>query len=289
MDELPFSETESTSVTSPYTAGEAVRVRMLLAYDGGPYHGIASQPGHHTVGGQVSAALTQILRAPEPLRLVVAGRTDTGVHAWGQVVHVDIPATADRSKLGDFAKIRRSLAGMLGPTIVIRAMDLAPPHFHARYSAQWRRYRYKVLNELTSDPACARTAWHVAEPLDLDAMRLAIDPFLGEHDFTAFGRVPRHGRVVSMRRKVLAAGWQPHGDPDHPRLLRFEIRATSFCHQMVRAIVGFLVEVGRGTRHAGEILTLLRERKRPLSALAPARGLTLWEVGYPAPLAIPQP
>lgn len=286
MNQLPFSDTESgTEEASPHPGGEAIRLRMLIAYDGAPYHGIAPQKGQVTIGGNISAALTKILQASAPLRPVVAGRTDTGVHAWGQVVHVDVPRTAATVKLGDLTRIRRSLSSMLGPSIVIRRLELAPADFHARYSALWRGYRYKILNEPTADPALRNTTWHVPEPLDLAAVQLASDPFLGEHDFTSFARVLRSGRPVAMHRVVLDAKWAIHGDPDHPGLLRFEIRASSFCHQMVRAIVGFLVEAGHGHRHAGEVLDVLAMRKRPLTPLAPAHGLTLWDVGYPPRLA----
>ena len=277
MEQLRFPNADSAS-SSP--GDGAVRLRMLLAYDGSGYRGVTPQPGQRTVGGAVAEALTRILRQHGPVRVVVAGRTDAGVHAWGQVLHADV-----RMPVGDvdLVRIRRSLSGLLGDTIVVRDIGMAPAGFHARFSAQWRSYRYLVLNELSADPVRRSSWWHVGDRLDVDAMALATDPFLGDHDFTSFGRTPKNpdGTPGSMRRVVLYARWLSGDDPDHPGLLRFEIRATSFCQQMVRSIVGFLVEVGRGRRHAGDVLAALAARKRQATMLAPPHGLSLWAVGYP--------
>ena len=246
------------------------RIRLLVAYDGTEYHGFAENDGVPTIGGTLRAAIERVLG--EPVELAVAGRTDTGVHAWGQVVTFDAPDGVD------LVRLQRSVNGLCKPSIVVREAALAPDDFHARFSAQWRRYRYTILNRVAPDPFLARTAWHVAEPLDIPVMRLASDALIGEHDFSSFCRRPRSDEPVTLVRRVLEVGW----DADPTGLVRFEIRANAFCHQMVRSLVGFLVDVGRGRRRAGETLVVLRARDRSLvGTLAPPSGLTLWAVGYP--------
>src|SRR5207249_1342050 len=126
------------------------------------------------------------------IELRVAGRTDAGVHAQGQVVSFHAPDDAD------LARLQRSVNGLCRPAIAVRAAEEAPHDFDARFSALWRRYRYSVLNRPVPDPFLARTAWHVTEPLDLAAMRLACDPVLGEHDFSAFCRLPRVAEGVPV-------------------------------------------------------------------------------------------
>lgn len=263
-----------------------VRVRLLLAYHGGSFRGIAPQPqGTRTVGNQLMDALATVLRQAEPPFLNMAGRTDAGVHAWGQSVHVDVTIDAEQI---DWAKVHRSLNSMMAPYVVVRSVGVAPPGFDARRAAIFRRYRYSILNTELPDPLLCDSAWHVAEPLDLDAMRLAADPFLGEHDFTSFCRRPRGLADPKMTRVVHDVRWTDLAQI-HPGLLRFEIKAASFCRQMVRAIVGFLVEVGTGVRRAGEVLSVLQAHDRSLaSPLAPPHGLTLWEVGYPDGLGWPE-
>ena len=150
----------------------------------------------------------------------------------------------------------------------------------ARFSATGRTYRYTVVNRPVPDPFLAATAWHVDEPLDLDLLRLGCDPLIGEHDFSAFCRRPkrRDGGDVSLVRTVRRAGWTDLGDG----LLRFEIEANAFCHQMIRSVVGTLVDVGLARRHAGELLGIMAGRSRSQgSRLAPSQGLCLWAVAYP--------
>ena len=257
----------------PALGDSATRLRMLIAYHGGEFHGIALQTRHRTVGGVLLAAVTTVLQLEGKPVLVVAGRTDTGVHAWGQVVHLDIRL---RKKL-DPVKLKRSLNQMLGPEVVVRAAEVASAGFHARYSATDRRYRYEVVNRTDLDPFRVGLAWHVSAPLDLSLMALACDPLIGTHDFSSFCRVPKGEPNASMIRSLHESRWIDRGDG----LLRFEIEASSFCQQMVRSIVGLMIEVGIGKRTAGEVMTLLRSRDRSTgSPLAPAAGLYLWEVGY---------
>lgn len=245
---------------------------MLVAYDGTDFHGFAEQPGQRTVAGVLADSISRVVR--QPVELTCAGRTDRGVHAWGQVVSVDLPADTDLPAL------HRSLLKLCGPAVVVREVAVAPPDFDARFSARARTYRYTVLNRPIPDPFLARTAWHVTIPLDLDLLMLAGDPFLGEHDFSAFCRRPKvapGADPVSLVRRVLAAGWTDQGDG----LLRFEITAAAFCHQMVRSIVGTVVSAGHGEVKAGEIRGILASGDRANAApIAPPHGLCLWCVEY---------
>ncbi len=246
---------------------------MVVAYDGRGFHGFAANAGVRTVAGSLTEGLDQVLR--HPVELACAGRTDAGVHAWGQVVSFDAPADGL-----DLAALQRSLNGLCSPAIVVREVALAEPSFHARHSAVARRYRYTILNRAVPDPFLAATTWHVAEALDLAELRLACDPLIGEHDFASFCRRPRVGAgspAPSLVRRVLDARWIDAGDD----LLRFEIEASAFCHQMVRSIVGTLVDVGRGRLRAGDVLAILRARDRAAAGQpAPAHGLCLWAVRY---------
>jgi tRNA pseudouridine38-40 synthase len=245
---------------------------MLVAYDGTSFHGFAEQPGQRTVAGVLVAAIERVVR--HPVELTCAGRTDRGVHAWGQVVSLDLSAAEDLDAL------HRSLVKLCGPDIVVREVAVAPEGFDARFSARARTYRYTVLNREVPDPFLARTAWHVSSPLEPELLTLACDPFLGEHDFSAFCRRPKAppgGEAVSLVRRVVAAGWDDLG----AGLLRFEITATAFCHQMVRSVVGTVVSAGHGQVRAGEIRGILRSGDRANAApIAPPHGLCLWHVQY---------
>jgi tRNA pseudouridine38-40 synthase len=246
-----------------------VRLRLVVAYHGEGFHGFALQSGQATVAGALSAALERALR--HTVELTCAGRTDAGVHAWGQVVSFDARADVDPLAL------QRAVNRALRSRVVVRAAEVAPDGFDARRSAVGRRYRYTVRNHPVADPFTAATAWHVARPLDLAAMRLACDPLYGEHDFSSFCRRPPVPGA-SLVRVVRDARWVDPGD----HLLRFEIEASSFCHQMVRAIVGTMVDVGLGRRKAGDMADVVRSRSRAAAGqLAPPHGLCLWEVTYP--------
>jgi len=250
-----------------------VRVKAVLAYDGAAFHGFAATPGVETVAGVLRGALERVLR--HDVELVGAGRTDAGVHAWGQVVSFDV----DRDRF-DPTGLQRSVNGLCGPALVLRSLEEADPDFHARFSANWRRYRYTVATGAVGNPFLARTAWYVDRDLDLDALRLGVDPFIGEHDFTSFCRRPDTGpdeTPPSLVRRVLDAHWDDLGEG----VLRFEVRGESFCHNQVRAMVGTLVDVGLGRRHAGELTGIIRARDRGRAGpVAPPHGLCLWEVGY---------
>jgi len=241
---------------------------MTVAYDGTGFRGFYANEGVKTVGGTLTSALAKILGYP--VDLTCAGRTDKGVHAWGQVVSFDV------EEFGlDLESLQRSLNRMLGPAIVVRDAQKAHSTFDARRSAIARRYRYSVLNREVPDPFLARTAWHVTYPLDIRAMTLACDPIIGQHDFSSFCRLPEE--EASLVRTVRDARWVDLGDG----CLRFDIEAVAFCHQMVRSLVGTMVEVGRGKKKAGDIAAIIRAEDRAAAGQpAPPHGLCLWEVLY---------
>jgi tRNA pseudouridine38-40 synthase len=241
------------AVPEAVTAAPTRRLRLLVAYDGSGYHGFAIQPGVATVAGALVGALERYLR--HTVELTCAGRTDTGVHAWGQVVSFDARDDADPKAL------QRAVNRALRPGIVVREAEVAKPDFDARRQATARVYRYTVRNQAVADPFTAATAWHVAAPLDLSAMRLACDPL--------------HG--ASLVRIVRDARWIDLGEG----MLRFDIEASSFCHQMVRSVVGTLVEMGQGKKRAGDMAGIIRARSRAAAGQpAPPHGLCLWEVRY---------
>ena len=262
-----FDEAE-VETTAPQ--GPSFRVRMTVAYDGRGFRGFADQGGVKTVGGELKGALAKVLG--HPVELACAGRTDAGVHARGQVVTFD--ARGGEHDV-DLEAVRRSLIKMLGPAIVVTDAAPAAPDFHARHSCTGRRYRYTILNRPDPDPFLAATSWHIEVPLDLRAMELACDPLIGEHDFSSFCRKsPDNG---SLTRLVRDAHWEVPEDG----VLRFHIEASAFCQQMVRSVVGTIVDVGRGKTRAGEIAGILRARDRSAAgAPAPPYGLCLWEVMY---------
>lgn len=261
--------------------GDLARVRLTVAYDGTDFHGFAEQPGVRTVAGELGDAIGRVLRTP--VELTCAGRTDAGVHAWGQVVSFDVPLDAGSGSgapAPDLDRLVRSVNKLCAPSIVVRAAAVASPDFDARFSARSRVYRYTVLNRSVPDPFLARTAWHIEDHLALRSLELACDPLIGEHDFTSFCRRPKPGASgadASLVRRVLDARWEDAGDG----ILVFRIEADSFCHQMVRALVGTLADVGRGRLRAGEMASILRARDRAAAApVAPPHGLCLWEVRY---------
>ena len=260
------------------------RWRLLIAYDGAAFRGFAAQPEVPTVAGALRQALERTARLSDPPLITCAGRTDAGVHARGQVVHVDLPPIPY-----DAEGLARALNRQLAPEVVVRRAEPVGPDFDARRSATGRAYRYLIWNAPAPDPLLAPLSWHVNDPLDLGSMRTASDVLLGSHDFRSFCRRPP-GTDASepIVRRVTRATWSV--DPDREaqdagqgRLLRFDIAASSFCHQMVRSLVAALVEVGRGRGHAAGLLERLRAASRTgLPEPAPAEGLCLVSVAYGA-------
>lgn len=248
-------------------------VRLTVAYDGTNFRGFAESDGVRTVMGELRSAIERIVRTPA--ELTGAGRTDAGVHGWGQVVSGRLPRDTDLDRL------QHSLNRLCGPEIAIRSAVWADDDFDARFSATARSYRYDVWNGGHPNPLLSRSAWHVPQPLELDAMNQAARALVGEHDFSSFCRRPKvaPGQPErSLVRVVRSAEWFR---VDESTLLRFEISASSFCHQMVRSIVGTLVEIGRGDRAADSISTTLAARDRAAAGrVAPPTGLTLWSIDY---------
>jgi tRNA pseudouridine38-40 synthase len=245
------------------------KVRLVVAYDGTGFRGFAPQPTQtrtRTVGGVLGTAIEKVLR--HSVDLVCAGRTDAGVHARGQVVSFEAEPGLDPWRL------QTALNSMLGPEVVVRSADIVEPGFDARRSATARTYVYTIVNRAVADPFLARYAWWVSDPLDLRLLRLGADVFVGEHDFASFCR-RREGTTTT--RRVTCARWHDDGEG----VLRFEIRASAFSWQMVRSIVGTLVEVGNGRRRPGDLLGVLRAVDRAAAAQpAPPHGLCLWDVEY---------
>ena len=262
-----------------------VRLRLDCAYDGGAFAGWAVQPGLPTVQGTLEAALAVLTRGRSPL--TVAGRTDAGVHARGQVAHVDVPVgsfttapgRSDRSPEEAFARRLNALVardrGLRQPDVVVRAATVAPPGFDARFSALWRRYTYRIADlGAPRDPLARAAVLWVDRRLDADAMDHAAASLVGEHDFLSFCR-PRPG-ATTVRTVLDARVRRAEG------LVRVDLRADAFCHSMVRAIVGTLLAVGEGRREPEWVAQVLGARSHDAMAVAPPHGLTLEEVGYPA-------
>ena len=255
------------------------RLRLLVAYDGGGFRGFAPNPGVRTVAGVLADALER--RLGYPVQLTCAGRTDAGVHARGQVVSLDV-ADEDAST-ERLESLRRGVGRMCGPDVAVLAAAPAPADFDARFSALARSYRYTIWNAAEPDVFRRAYAWHVPEPLDPAAMDDAADLLVGEHDFASFCSrsqqvIDGEVRVAPTVRRVRRAGWSRPS----PGLLLFDIEANSFCRQMVRSIVGTLVEVGRGRRPAGDIPRVLEARDRAAAGgVAPPHGLCLESVAYP--------
>jgi tRNA pseudouridine38-40 synthase len=254
-------------------AGPSVRLRLDLAYDGTGFHGWARQPGQRTVQQSVEDALARLLALSEAPALTVAGRTDAGVHARGQVAHVDIPA-ARWDRVAE-AALRR-LSGLLPPEVRVRRIAPAPPGFDARFSALWRRYSYRVCD----DPAAADplrrhdTLWH-PRPLDLGHMNEAARGCLGEHDFAAFCRRRENGTTV---RELLELAWHR----PEPGIAVATVVADAFCHNMVRALAGGMLAIGEGSRPPAWLADVLAARVRdPAVRVAPPHPLCLEEVRYP--------
>jgi len=257
---------------------------LLVSYDGSSFHGFASQPGQRTVGGMLEETLSSM--AGHEVQLTCAGRTDSGVHARGQVVHADV----DENAIAKWAernietgmlleRLGRSLSRQLGPMIAVIEARVAPGNFDARHLATSRRYRYDLLRTPWPDPLLSHQSWHVPGELDLAAMRIGADALLGEHDFSAFCRRPA-GEGKPVMRRVLSNSWATLSGDE--RVWRFEIEANAFCHHMVRSIVGTLVAVGQGRLPAGELLSILRSGDRSRSGSpAPPGGLCLVCVRYP--------
>jgi tRNA pseudouridine38-40 synthase len=248
--------------------GVLARFRLDIAYDGTDFSGWAVQPGRRTVCGVLQDALGTLLRAP--VALTVAGRTDAGVHATGQVAHADLPAATDPERL-----VRR-LARLLPADVRVRALVGVPDAFDARFGALRRHYRYRVATAPHgAEPLRARDTLAWPHSLDLDAVAAASAGLLGEHDFAAFCKRREGATTV---RALQELRWTRAADG----VVTAAVAADAFCHSMVRSLVGALLDVGRGRRTADWPAGLLTRRERASEVpVAPAHGLTLVAVDYP--------
>jgi len=253
-------------VSAPDPTGDVRRLRLVVAYDGGPFSGFARQRTGRTVQGELEAALSRLARGP--VVTVGAGRTDAGVHARGQVVHADVPARLEPER------VRRALNGGLGPAITVREAGWAPPGFDARVSARRRVYVYRVDDSGDPDPLLRGFVLAWPRPLDVPRMREAARPLLGEHDFAAFCR-SRAGATTTRRLRSL-------GVRRLRGLVEVRLVADAFCWQMVRGIVGHLLLVGDGRRDPSSSAEILAAADRSRAGnIAPAHGLVLEAVSYP--------
>ena len=247
--------------------------RFTVAYDGTDFHGFAISEGVRTVLGELTATVEQIVRVP--VHFTASGRTDAGVHGWGQVVTGSLPPDVD------LERVAMSVSQMLRPEVSLREPAWVDDDFSARFSATSRSYRYDVWNDPVPNPLLARHVWHVGPALDVEVMNTAARDLIGEHDFTSFCRRPKPGpghAERSLVRRLLSASWSRVDDSP---VLRFEISATSFCHQMVRSIVGTLVDIGAGRQEVDSIpATLAALDRNAAGQVAPPTGLTLWHVGF---------
>lgn len=239
--------------------------RAVVAYDGTDYHGFQIQAGAPTIQGELERVMAGL--TGEEVRVVPAGRTDAGVHAWGQVI-------AFRAKWRhNVPSLQRALNALLPPEIVVRELALAEPDFHPRFSAHSREYRYRILNQTWPSPLTSRYTCHVATPLNVAAMAEAGNALVGVHDFAAFGQAPQGDNTV---RQVYRAQWQEQGLE-----LIFEIEANAFLRRMVRSLVGTLLLVGSGRLDVAGFKDVLKSGERGRAGPpAPPQGLCLVRVNY---------
>jgi tRNA pseudouridine38-40 synthase len=254
-----------------------VRIRTDVAYDGTDFKGWARQPGLRTVQETLELALATVLRVPA-VAATCAGRTDAGVHARGQVVHIDVDeadlvASAGRSTDPPLEALARRLNGILPDDLRVRRVVAAAGGFDARFSAVWRRYAYRIADGF-EDPLTRNHVLAWGRPLDVDAMNAASRDLLGLHDFAAFCK-KREGATTI--RTLLDLSWERSDG-----LVVGTVRADAFCHSMVRSLVGCLIAVGEGRQPVAWAVGVLAGQSRSGVSVVPPHGLTLEEVGYPA-------
>ena len=268
-------------MTKPPRSSEDVRLRLDIAYDGTDFAGWAVQAGQRTAAGVIDEALTTVFRAP--VRLWAAGRTDAGVHATGQVAHVDVPADAltnayprtPHAGEPEFLPLLRRLGRFLPADVRVLDIARAPAGFDARFSALRRHYVYRLSTApygVAPQQARYITAW--PRDLDVEAMTAASRELVGLHDFAAFCR---HRERATTIRDLQRLDFSREGD-----LITAHVTADAFCWQMVRSLVGALLAVGEHRRSPQWCRELLTATKRSSDfAAAPAQGLTLAQVDYP--------
>ncbi|KRB77886.1 pseudouridine synthase [Nocardioides sp. Root190] len=258
-----------------------MRLRIDLAYDGGDFRGWAAQPALRTVQTELTNALTTVLRLPVgSLQVTCAGRTDSGVHARGQVAHVDVPPDGSETAASHLQRLdvlTRRVNGVLDRDVRVRRISAAPEGFDARFAALWRRYAYRIVDDpALVDPLTGNHVLAWPRPLDVAGMDEAAQGLVGLHDFAAFCK---HREGATTVRTLLDFGWSRGVDG----VILGHVRADAFCHSMVRALVGCMIAVGEGRKSPAWAAEILSGRRRdPLVTVVPAHGLTLEEVAYPA-------
>ena len=249
------------------------RYAAILAYDGTDYQGFQRQPEPTpTIQAAVEKAISRV--TAQPTRIVAAGRTDTGVHASGQVIAFDVEWKHGNDEL------LRAINSQLAADIALREI-WRQERFHPRFDALWRQYAYRIATPATRHPLLTRHVWQlIGESLDLERMNAAAAICLGEHDFAAFGRSPQEGSANTMR-QIYLSRWETESGV-FGKTLRYRIRGTAFLYHMVRRLVGVMAQVGQGLISPGEFEAILRSRDiARAKLLAPAKGLILEAVGYP--------
>ncbi|SFA48755.1 tRNA pseudouridine38-40 synthase [Parageobacillus thermantarcticus] len=243
------------------------RIKCTLSYDGTHFFGYQIQPGKRTVQGELERALQQIHKG-EAIRVTASGRTDAGVHAYGQVIHFDTPLSLSPDQW------KKALNALLPDDIVIKDAQEATPSFHARFSAKAKEYRYKVRIAQERDVFLRNYCYYFPHPLDMEAMRRALRLIEGTHDFTSFCSAKTN--VDDRVRTIYTADMAVRDD-----LLEFRFIGNGFLYNMVRIIVGTILEVGQGKRSVDSISSALAAKDRRLAGkTAPPQGLYLWKVYY---------
>ncbi|GAB09944.1 tRNA pseudouridine synthase A [Gordonia araii NBRC 100433] len=267
-----------TSNPATDSGGGVCRLRLDVGYDGTDFHGWAAQPGRRTVEGVLTDALGTVLR--ESVNLTVAGRTDAGVHATGQVAHFDVPRAAldTRSIHGDPSTLVRRLAKMLPDDVRVKAVEDVSTDFDARFAALRRHYVYRLSDaSWGAEPVAARTTADWTRPIDLELLNAASATLVGLHDFAAFCRFRPGSTTI---RDLQAFEWRRDGDG----VLVGRVTADAFCWSMVRSLVGAVATVGEGRRDVDWCAGLLAQTSRSAEVpVAQARGLCLTGVDYPSP------
>ncbi|GAB2534067.1 tRNA pseudouridine(38-40) synthase TruA [Brachybacterium huguangmaarense] len=279
-------------MTDEHDATPQHRIRLDLSYAGGAFHGWAAQPTLRTVQGELEAAIARVVRPAAPVALTVAGRTDAGVHARGQVAHLDLaeadlarlPGRSDRTP-AEALVVR--LAGVLPRDVVVHRAREVPGDFDARFSALWRRYRFRISDApAVHDPLRTDVLRH-RRALDVGAMARASAALAGEHDFLSYCR-PRDGATTIRTLQELT--WErPGAGRRDEGLVVATVQADAFCHHMVRSLVGAMLGVGEGRHDEDHPRRVLEARTREAASrdgvgaapLAPPEGLTLEHIEYP--------
>lgn len=248
---------------------QARRIKITIEYDGSCYHGWQVQDNANTVQAELEKAVYRI--TGETVRVTGAGRTDTGVHAFGQVAHFDTLSKISAAKFSD------ALNAMLPRNIAVISSEEAPPGFHARFSATGKSYEYRILNRRYRSPLFENRAWHIPELLNFESMCKAAGYFVGTHDFSSFCSAGHS--VSTYERTIFSSGWNAEDG-----CLIYRVRGSGFLYNMVRIMVGTMVEIGLGKRSVEDIQKLLAAKDRNHAGItAPPQGLYLVTVHYDMP------